>query len=103
LRAKTARDAISQSSASPSLIVHSSAVRLATGSAPGKPRQTGQVCVFSPPPKPLAQRQNIFVRVFNWTWISRPTTGSQFSAPTPAKPASPLLRGSVEPTPRPLI
>ena len=36
------------------------------------------VRVFGPPPKPLRQRQNIFVSVFSWTWISRPITGSQF-------------------------
>ena len=56
------------------MIVHSTAVRFATGSAPGCARQTGQVCVFSGAPKPVSQRQNIFVRVFRWTWISRPTT-----------------------------
>jgi hypothetical protein len=26
------------------------------------------------------QRQNIFVRVFSWTWISSPMTGSQLTA-----------------------
>jgi hypothetical protein len=35
--------------------------------------------VFGPPPKPFSQRQNIFVRVFSCTWISRPITGSQLS------------------------
>src|SRR5438034_577093 len=30
----------------------------------------------APPPKPASQLQNIFVRVFSWTWISRPMTGS---------------------------
>jgi hypothetical protein len=33
--------------------------------------------VFGPPPKPFAQRQNIFVRVLSATWISNPMTGSQ--------------------------
>src|SRR5918911_1422601 len=65
-----------QSSARPSLIVHSIARSFGTGSAPGCARQTGQVRVFGSPPKPASQRQNIFVRVFSWTWISRPMTGS---------------------------
>ena len=59
------------------MIVHSIARRFITGSAPGNPRQTGHVCVFSPAPNPAGQRQNIFVRVFSWTWISSPMTGSQ--------------------------
>src|ERR1044072_4774332 len=68
---------MSQPSARPSLIVHSIASRLGTGSEPGWPRQTGQVRVFGSGPKPDSQQQNIFVRVFSWTWISRPMTGSQ--------------------------
>src|SRR2546426_8755512 len=68
--------AIRQLRAWPSLIVHSTAVALGTGSAPGKARQTGHVWVFGSPPKPAWQPQNIFVRVFSWTWISRPMTGS---------------------------
>src|SRR5207249_5913644 len=63
-------------SACPSLIVHSTAVAFGTGSAPGKARHTGHVRVFGSPPKPASQSQNIFVRVFNCTWISRPITGS---------------------------
>src|SRR5262249_13924652 len=74
---KSARGAISQPSASPSLSVHSTAVSLGVGSAPGKARHTGQVCVFGSPAKPFGQRQNIFVLVFSWTWISSPMTGSQ--------------------------
>src|ERR671934_1820023 len=67
---------MSQPSASPSLSVHSTAVSFGVGSAPGNARQTGQVWVFGAVAKPFSQRQNIFVRVFSWTWISRPTTGS---------------------------
>ena len=52
-------------------------MRFGTGRAPGNPRHTGHVCVFSPAPKPTGQRQNIFVRVLSWTWISSPMTGSQ--------------------------
>jgi hypothetical protein len=43
---------------------------------PGCARQTGHVRVFGSSPQTFAQRQNIFVRVFSWTWISRPMTGS---------------------------
>src|SRR5215207_3389356 len=67
---------MSQPSARPSLIVHSIARRLGTGSDPGCPRQTGHVWVFAAAPNPDSQRQNIFVRVLSWTWISRPMTGS---------------------------
>ncbi len=58
---------MSQPRASPSFITHSIATRFGTGSAPGNPRQTGQVCVFSAAPKPTGHRQNIFVRVLSWT------------------------------------
>src|ERR1041385_7295664 len=67
---------MSQPSARPSLIVHSTALRFATGSAPGCARQTGHVRVFGSAKYSSSQRQNIFVRVFRWTWISRPTTAS---------------------------
>src|ERR687886_2764074 len=67
---------MSHPSASPSFTVHSIAVRFGTGSAPGCARQTGHVCVFSGSPNDVAQRQNIFVRVFRWMWISSPTTAS---------------------------
>src|ERR1044072_4235912 len=67
---------MSQPSASPSLIVHSTARLFATGSAPGCARHTGQVRVFGSAKYSSSQRQNIFVRVFRWTWISRPTTAS---------------------------
>ena len=46
------------------------------GSVPGWPRQIGQVCVFGSSPNASEQPQNIFVRVFSWTWISMPMTGS---------------------------
>jgi hypothetical protein len=52
------------------------ACALATGSVPGRPRQTGHVRVFGGSPKLNAHEQNIFVRVESWTWISRPMTGS---------------------------
>src|SRR5881275_3644146 len=71
---------MSQPSARPSLIVHSTALRFGTGSAPGCARQTGHVRVFGSAKYSTGQRQNIFVRVFRWTWISSPTTGSQFTS-----------------------
>src|SRR5262245_27455346 len=49
---------------------------LVTGSAPGRPRQTGQVCVLGGAPNSSGQPQNIFVLVWSWTWISRPMTVS---------------------------
>src|SRR3954454_17842367 len=67
---------MSQPSARPSLIVHSTALRFATGSAPGYARQTGHVRVFGSAKYSSSQRQNIFVRVLRWTWISSPTTAS---------------------------
>src|SRR6266545_4390559 len=73
---------MSQPSARPSLIVHSTALRFATGSAPGCARQTGQVRVFGSAKYSSSQRQNIFVRVFRCTWISRPTTVSHSALAT---------------------
>ena len=91
--------AISEPSARPSLIVHSTAVRFATGNAPGCARQTGQVCVFGSAPKPVSQRQNIFVRVFRWTWISSPTTASQSVTASSLISASPGRNRTPAPAP----
>ena len=44
---------------------------------PGCAVQTGQMRVFGSPPDSFAQRQNILLRVFSCTWISRPITASQ--------------------------
>src|SRR3954471_6382231 len=68
---------MSEPSARPRRIVCSIACSFGTGRAPGKARQTGQVRVFGSAKYSSSQRQNIFVRVFRWTWISRPTTASQ--------------------------
>src|SRR3954466_14530145 len=67
---------MSQPSARPSWSVHSTAAAFGVGSAPGNARHTGHVCVFGSVAKVFGQRQNIFVCVLSWTWISRPTTGS---------------------------
>ena len=68
--------AIEQFSARPILIVYSIAVRLITGSEPGRPRQTGQTWVFGSAPKPVGQPQNILVLVPSSTCVSSPMTGS---------------------------
>ena len=64
-------------SASAVRIVHSTAVRLITGSVPGIPRQSGQTKVFgSASAYPAGHRQNILLAVFNWQCTSSPITGS---------------------------
>ena len=65
-----------QFSASPIVIVYSIAARLATGSEPGRPRQTGQTAAFGSAPKPAGQPQNILVTVPSSTCVSSPITGS---------------------------
>ena len=65
-----------QFSARPILIVYSIAARLATGSEPGRPRQTGQTAAFGCAPNSVGQPQNIFDRVPSSTCVSRPMTGS---------------------------
>ena len=52
----------------------STACRLKTGKAPGKPKQTGQTLVFGDDPKLTGQLQKIFVFVPSWTCISNPIT-----------------------------
>src|SRR5271156_5021344 len=47
-----------------------------TGSAPGRPRQTGQMLVLGAAPNFDEQPQKALVRVSNCTWTSRPMTGS---------------------------
>ena len=76
MRWKIERGAISQSNAIAIISAKWTASAFVTGSVPGWPRQTGQVCVFGSSPKESAQPQNIFVRVLSWTWISMPMTGS---------------------------
>ena len=63
-------------SASATISAKCTACALTTGSVPGWPRQTGQVCVLGGSPNDSAHEQNIFVFVLSWTWISRPMTGS---------------------------
>src|SRR5512140_169464 len=65
-----------QFKASAAMIAISTAWRLRTGRAPGRPRQTGQTLVFGGAPKLVGQPQKILVRVASWTCTSRPITGS---------------------------
>src|SRR5579859_740443 len=65
-----------QFSASPIRMVYSMAVRLGTGSDPGRPRHTGQTCVFGSPPNVAGQPQNSLVAVPSSTWVSSPISGS---------------------------
>src|SRR5216683_8430910 len=58
---------------------NSTAFRLSTGRAPGKPKQTGQTLVFGGSPKRVEQEQNILVAVRSWTCTSSPMTGSYFA------------------------
>src|SRR5436190_22457382 len=89
------RGARSEPSASPIFSAKWTARALATGSAPGSPRQTGQVCVFGGSPNDTSQPQNIFVRVASWTWISSPITGSK-------PPPPPMLAAASDTRPAPV-
>src|SRR5467141_3195423 len=52
-----------------------------TGSTPGRPMQTSQTLELGGSPScPIAQPQNIFVRVRGCTWTSMPMTTSHVSA-----------------------
>ena len=58
--------------------------RLIVGSAPGRPRQTGQVWVFGAAPSyAVEQPQNILLAVRSWQWTSMPTTTSKRSRAVP--------------------
>src|SRR5882757_2608495 len=48
------------------------------GSEPGRPRHTGQVCVFGSAPDVVMQPENFLVRVPSSTCVSSPKTGSYF-------------------------
>ncbi len=57
-------------------VANSTACLLSTGSAPGKPRHTGQTLVLGESPKRVEQPQKILVLVRSCTWTSSPMTGS---------------------------
>src|ERR1035438_7330793 len=58
-------------------MANSTASRLSTGSAPGRPRQTGQTLVLGDAPKLVGQPQKILVAVASWTCTSSPMTASK--------------------------
>ena len=58
-------------------ITDSTPLAFITGSAPGRPRQTGQTWVFGSAPNSVGQPQNILVCVPSSTCVSRPMTGSK--------------------------
>src|SRR4051812_29627753 len=66
-----------QPNARPARIARSTAARFNTGSAPGRPRHTGQTCEFGGAPNAVLQPQKILDAVSSCAWISRPTTGSK--------------------------
>src|SRR5271154_5349340 len=70
------RSRISQLMAVAASTANSTARLLSTGSAPGSPRQTGQMLVFGGAPNFAEQLQKAFVRVSSCTWTSSPITGS---------------------------
>src|SRR5712692_375120 len=67
---------IRQFSAVAASTANSTAFRLRTGNAPGKPRQTGQTLVLGGLPKWVEQEQKILVAVRSWTCTSSPMSGS---------------------------
>src|SRR5436190_6155541 len=64
--------------ASEALTAMATASRFRTGSAPGKPRHTGQVLELGGAPNFVEQPQKILERVRSWTCTSSPMTGSYF-------------------------
>src|ERR1043166_8336318 len=60
----------------PARMAISTASRLSTGNAPGRPMHTGQTLVLGSAPKLVGHPQKILVAVASCTCTSRPTTGS---------------------------
>ena len=60
--------------ASPRRTAASTTARFSTGSAPGRPRQTGSVCVFGSAPNAADDQEKIFDFVASCTCTSRPIT-----------------------------
>src|SRR4051812_25113774 len=57
-----------------------------TGRAPGRPRQTGHVCVLGGASAyAFEQPQNIFEAVLSWQWTSIPITASYRSEASPVE------------------
>src|SRR3982751_2429608 len=83
------RSAILHPKALPARIAIVTAPLLSAGSAPGRPRHTGQTWVFGGAPNAVEQPQKIFVLVRSWAWTSSPMTGSQ--SPTGLTAEAPSL------------
>src|SRR6185369_10435629 len=77
----------------PALMANSTTFLFNTGSAPGSPRQTGQVWELGSEPKAVEQPQKILESVLSWTWTSRPMTGWNFMEISPEYVRLPLLGG----------
>ena len=73
------RSRISEFSAIAASVANSTALRFKTGSAPGRPKQTGQTFEFGGSPNRVEQEQKILLVVSNWTCTSSPMTGSYFA------------------------
>src|SRR3954471_17345840 len=67
-----------QFSAIAASVANSTAFLFSTGSAPGRPRHTGQTFVFGGAPNVVGQLQKALVAVSSWTWTSSPITTSYF-------------------------
>src|SRR5579885_2268247 len=65
-----------QFSAIAASVANSTALRLSTGRAPGRPRHTGQTLVLGGAPNFVEHEQKILVTVSSWTCTSSPITGS---------------------------
>src|SRR6059036_2356828 len=67
---------MAQLSSKPVSAVSRSASSFATGSTPGKPRQTGQTLVLGGAPNWFAHPHHILDLVLSWTCVSSPITAS---------------------------
>src|SRR5208337_4416741 len=81
---------MAQLSAIAAFMAMMTASRFRTGSAPGKPRHTGQTCVLGGSPKRVEQEQKILDLVRSWTCTSRPITASYLAQTSVATDIFPL-------------
>src|SRR6185369_11238423 len=76
----------------PALMANSTTFLFNTGSAPGMPRQTGQVWELGSEPNAVEQPQKILESVLSCTWTSRPMTGWNFMEISPDNYSGAFLR-----------
>src|ERR1700741_1489021 len=74
----------------------STAFLFSTGSAPGRPRQTGQVFELGGSPKRVEQEQKALVAVFSCTWTSSPITGSYAAITSGGMPVASCVSFAIE-------